>query len=81
MAGRQIGHRKSCLVLCACFPVVNWRSRPVAKSILNQPIIRPSLAMREPSPSERVENHGKLIDVHENSGLNRQKKKTFKGAC
>ena len=32
MAERQIGHRKSCLVLSARFPVVNWRSRPVAKS-------------------------------------------------
>ena len=26
---RQIGHRKSCLVLSARFPVVNWRCRPV----------------------------------------------------
>ena len=32
MAERQIGNRKSCLVLSARFPVVNWRSRPVAKS-------------------------------------------------
>ena len=32
MAERQIGHRKSCLVLSARFPVVNWRSRPVVKS-------------------------------------------------
>ena len=32
MAERQIGHRKSSLVLSARFPVVNWRSRPVAKS-------------------------------------------------
>ena len=32
MAERQIEDRKSCLVLSACFPVVNWRSRPVAKS-------------------------------------------------
>ena len=32
MAERQIRHRKSCLVLSAHFPVVNWRSRPVAKS-------------------------------------------------
>ena len=33
MAERQIGHRKSRLVLfSARFPVVNWRSRPVAKS-------------------------------------------------
>ena len=32
MAERQIRHRKSCLVLSARFPVVNWRSRPVAKS-------------------------------------------------
>ena len=32
MAERQIGHRKSCLVLSARFPVANWRSRPVAKS-------------------------------------------------
>ena len=32
MAERQIEHRKSCLVLSARFPVVNWRSRPVAKS-------------------------------------------------
>ena len=29
---RQIGHRKSRSVLCARFPVVNWRSRSVAKS-------------------------------------------------
>ena len=28
MAERQIGHRKSCLVLSVRFPVVNWRSRP-----------------------------------------------------
>ena len=28
----QIEHRKSCLVLSARFPVVNWRSRPVGKS-------------------------------------------------
>ena len=32
MAERQIGHRKSWLVLSKRFPVVNWRSRPVAKS-------------------------------------------------
>ena len=32
MAERQIEYRKSCLVLSVCFPVVNWRSRPVAKS-------------------------------------------------
>ena len=32
MAERQIEHRKSCLVLSARFPVVNWRSSPVAKS-------------------------------------------------
>ena len=32
MAERQIGQRKSRLVLSARFPVVNWRSRPVAKS-------------------------------------------------
>ena len=32
MAERQIGHRKSCLVLSARFPVANLRSRPVAKS-------------------------------------------------
>ena len=32
MAKRQIGHRKSCLVLSARFPVANLRSRPVAKS-------------------------------------------------
>ena len=32
MAERQIEHRKSCLVLSARFPVVNLRSRPVAKS-------------------------------------------------
>ena len=30
MAERQIEHRKSCLVLSARFPVVNWPSRPVA---------------------------------------------------
>ena len=32
LAERQIWYRKSCLVLSARFPVVNWRSRPVAKS-------------------------------------------------
>ena len=32
MAKRQIGHRKSCLVLSARFPVANLRSRSVAKS-------------------------------------------------
>ena len=32
MAQRQIGHRKSSLVLIARFPVVKWRSRSVAKS-------------------------------------------------
>ena len=32
MAEQQIEHRKSCLVLSARFPVVNWRSSPVAKS-------------------------------------------------
>ena len=31
-AERQIWNRKSCLALSARFPVVNWRSRPVAKS-------------------------------------------------
>ena len=31
MAERQIGHRKSSLVLYARFPVVKWRSRSVAK--------------------------------------------------
>ena len=31
-AERQIGYRKSCLVLSARFPVVNRSSRPVAKS-------------------------------------------------
>ena len=37
MAERQIGHRKSRLVLPARFPVVNWRSCSVAKSITNMP--------------------------------------------
>ena len=37
MAERQIGHRKSCLVLSARFPVVNWRSSPVAKSAQKLP--------------------------------------------
>ena len=32
MAERQIGHRKSSLVLSTRFPVVEWRSRSVAKS-------------------------------------------------
>ena len=32
MAERQIGYRKSSLVLSARFPVVKWRSRSVAKS-------------------------------------------------
>ena len=32
MAEPQIGHRKSCLVLSARFPVAKWRSYPVAKS-------------------------------------------------
>ena len=32
MAERQIGHRKSSLVVSARFPVVKWRSRSVAKS-------------------------------------------------
>ena len=32
MTVRQIGHRKSSLVLSARFPVVKWRSRSVAKS-------------------------------------------------
>ena len=32
MAERQTGHRKSCFVLSARFPVVNWHSSPVAKS-------------------------------------------------
>ena len=32
MAERQIGYRKSSLVLSARLPVVKWRSRPVAKS-------------------------------------------------
>ena len=32
IAERQIEHRKSCLVFSTRFPVVNWRSRPVAKS-------------------------------------------------
>ena len=30
VAERQIGHRRSSLVLCAGFPVVKWRSRSVA---------------------------------------------------
>ena len=30
-----IGHRKSSLVLSACFPVVKWRSRYVATSAFN----------------------------------------------
>ena len=34
IAERQIGLRKSCVVLSARFPVVNWRSRSVAKSAL-----------------------------------------------
>ena len=32
MAERQIGHRKSSLVLSALFPVVKWRSCSNAKS-------------------------------------------------
>ena len=32
MTERQIEHQKSCLVLSVRFPIVNWRSRPVAKS-------------------------------------------------
>ena len=28
-----IWHKKSCVVLSARFPVVNWRSRSVAKSV------------------------------------------------
>ena len=40
MAERQIEHRKSRLVISTRFLVVNWRSRPVAKSaycVPNQP--------------------------------------------
>ena len=43
MAERQIGHRKSCLVLSARFPVVNWRSRPVAKSAYYYHVIKATL--------------------------------------
>ena len=32
MVERQIEHRKSCLVFSTRFPVVKWRSRPVAES-------------------------------------------------
>ena len=32
MAEQQISHRKSCLVFSARLPIVNWSSRPVAKS-------------------------------------------------
>ena len=42
MAERQIGHRKSRLVLSARFPIVNWRFRSVAKSAyfaLNKAVI------------------------------------------
>ena len=41
MAERQIEHRKSCLVLSARFPVVNWPSCPVAKSALISKGLRP----------------------------------------
>ena len=33
MEERQIGHRKSCLVLSARFSVVNWRFRPVGRPV------------------------------------------------
>ena len=37
-SGRRANwHRRSCLVLSARFPVVNWRSRSVAKSAINHP--------------------------------------------
>ena len=43
MAERQIGHRKSCLVLSARFPVVNWRSRSVAKSAYYYHVVKATL--------------------------------------
>ena len=36
MAKRQIEHRKSRSVLSVRFPFVNWHSRSVAKSALNE---------------------------------------------
>ena len=33
MVGRQIGHRKSNSAFSARFPILNWRSRSVAKSL------------------------------------------------
>ena len=47
MAELQIGHRKSCLVLSARFRIVNWRSRPVAKSAYCFGNIGPPESMRE----------------------------------
>ena len=39
MAERQMGHRKSSLVLSARFPVVKWRSRSFAKSFARESAI------------------------------------------
>ena len=41
MAERQIEHPKSCLVLSVRFPVVNWCSRPIAKSAYDYSTVEP----------------------------------------
>ena len=54
MAERQIEHRKSCLVLSARFPVVNWRTRPVAKSALYTSGASPYRPLKEVSPGVNI---------------------------
>ena len=57
MAVRQIEHRKSCLVLSARFPVVNWRTRPVAKSALYTSVASPYRPLKEVSPRGQYIDH------------------------
>ena len=57
MAERQIEHRKSCLVLSARFPVVNWRTRRVAKSALYTSGASPYRPLKEVSPRGQYIDH------------------------
>ena len=59
MAGRQIGHRKSSLLLSARFPVVKWRSRSVAKSQIH----KSSTKFTNPVPKDAGVTNRQLLFV------------------
>ena len=66
MAQRQIGHRKSSLVLTAHFPVVKWRSHSVDKSAYYH---RDGNGMSKNWNIKKQQQHQKQTNKHNNNNM------------